>query len=144
MCERALGTDVVASISGLAGSAATSGGAGQFRGSAAATFLLLYLAPPCPVKVPAMGQTEGVTEPPGPQVQEVGCRDSRGSSAGSTSCLPYCLIQLIQLCPSSNFSGSKTGKNCFLFNGHWKNSGLIFFHSLISSLYLGTLDFLKA
>lgn len=62
MCERALGTDVVASISGLAGSAATSGGAGQFRGSAAATFLLLYLAPPCPVKVPAMGQTEGVTE----------------------------------------------------------------------------------
>lgn len=53
---------------------------------------------------------------------------------------------LTQLCPSGNFSGSKTKARVaeFLFSGHWKNFGLISSNSLLSSLYLGTLCFLEA
>lgn len=43
---------------------------------------------------------------------------------------------VIQLCPSSDFSGSKTKARVaeFLFS-HWKNSGLIFPNCLLSSLF---------
>lgn len=92
--------------------------------------LLLLLLPLCLAPlVPALGQTEeGVTEPQGPQRQP--CWKLTMPSLPSSH-------SLTQLCPSSDFSGSKTkGKVAeFLFSGHWKNSGLVSPNSPLSSLF---------
>lgn len=93
----------------------------------------LCLAPP----VPPLGQIgEGLTEPQGLQRQLCGKHTMPSLPSGHS---------LTQLCPSSDFSGSKTKARVaqFLFSGHWKNSGLISPSSLLFS-YLGTLGFLEA
>lgn len=99
--------------------------------------LLLLLLPLCLAPlVPALGQTEGVTEPQGPQ-RQLCWKHTMPSLPSSHS--------LTQLCPSSDFSGSKTKAKVaeFLFSGHWKI--LVWFPpTLLSPLYLGTLGFLEA
>lgn len=91
--------------------------------------LLLLLLPLCLAPlVPALGQTEGVTEPQGPQ-RQLCWKHTMPSLPSSHS--------LTQLCPSSDFSGSKTKAKVaeFLFSGHWKNSGLVSPNSPLSSLF---------
>lgn len=79
--------------------------------------------PPCQSRSLLWGQQEkrGSVSPSG---WEVGRRDSRGSSAGSTPCLPSLLVTASYSCvPQTTSQGQRQKQELlsFLFDGHWKN-----------------------
>lgn len=102
--------------------------------------LFLPLLPLCPT-MPVQDPCFGPERRRGPQVWEVGRKDSRGCSVGSTPCLSCHLVTVSYSCgPQTTSQGQRQRQELlsFLFNGHWKNSGLLSSNSLLPPLYLGT------